>query len=78
MEIIGRNAMNIVLMSSCDGPVAIVDIISKSEMRIIFTYHVIPAIHCLVSFQNFHLLNIKVLLCKMLGVDVSHRCFVIS
>ena len=37
MEIIGRNAVNIVLMSSYDGPVAIIDIISTSEMRIIFT-----------------------------------------
>jgi len=37
VEIIGRNTMNIVLMSSYDGCVAIVGITSKSEVRIIFT-----------------------------------------
>ena len=36
VEIIGRNATNIVLMSSYDGLVAIIDIISVSEMHIIF------------------------------------------
>ena len=51
MEIIGRNAVNIVLMSSYDGPVAIIDIISLSEVRIIFTlrYKDCNTLPCIIS-----------------------------
>jgi hypothetical protein len=59
VEIVGRNAMDIVLMSLYDGPVAIFGIISTLEVRIIFTHCARPVTHYLISFPKFQFSKYK-------------------
>jgi hypothetical protein len=59
VKIVGINTMDNTLISLYDGPVAIIDIMSTSDVRISLTYFESPATHCLVPFPEFQFSKYK-------------------